>query len=120
VASHGALRTDQFLIDGRDLVLIDLDSYCWATPGRDMGNLLAYLDWRAIRRPEDATLVDEARHAFLEGYAAVAPLPDSPWLAAFRAGSMLKIAGRRLRSLSFEEWELLSKLLDAARATLPA
>jgi Ser/Thr protein kinase RdoA (MazF antagonist) len=120
-ASHGAFRTDQLLVDGdRGLVLIDLDSFCWATPGRDMGNLLAYLDWRAIRRPEDSALVDRARSAFLEGYAAIAPLPGSSWLAAFRAASMLKIAGRRLRSLSIEEWKLLSKLLDAAWETLPA
>jgi hypothetical protein len=115
VASHGALRTDQFLVDDdRGLVMMDLDGFCWATPARDIGNLLAYLDWRAIRRPEDAALVDEARRAFLEGYAATAPLPVSPWLAAFRAASMLKIAGRRFRSLSFDEWALVPKLLEAA------
>jgi hypothetical protein len=121
VASHGALRTDQFLVEGdRGLVLMDFDGFCWANPARDMGNLLAYLDWRAIRRPEDTALVDEGRRAFLEGYATVAPAPPSSELAVFRAASMLKIAGRRFQSLGFEEWELVPKLLDAAWDTLPA
>jgi hypothetical protein len=121
VASHGALRTDQFLVH-RDhgLVLMDLDGFCWANPARDLGNLLAYLDWRAIRKPEDAALIDAAGQAFLDGYAALASMPLSSELAAFRAGSMLKIAGRRFQSLGFEEWELVPKLLEAARVTLPA
>jgi phosphotransferase family enzyme len=121
VASHGALRTDQFLVDDeRGLVLMDLDGFCWATPARDIGNLLAYLDWRAIRRPEDAALIDGAGRAFLEGYGTIAPIPGSPWLAAFCGASMLKIAGRRFQSLSFEEWELVPKLLEAAWDKLPA
>jgi phosphotransferase family enzyme len=119
VASHGALRTDQFLVDGdRGLVLMDLDGFCWANPARDLGNLLAYLDWRAIRRPEDAVLIDEVRRAFLDGYATIAPVPSSSDLAAFRAASMLKIAGRRFQRLDFEEWELVPQLLDAAWRTL--
>jgi hypothetical protein len=121
VASHGALRTDQFLVDGdRGLVLMDLDGFCWANPARDMGNLLAYLDWRAIRRPRDTALIDDARRAFLEGYATIAPIPARSELAAFRAASMLKIAGRRFQSLDFEEWELVPKLLDAAWDMLAA
>jgi hypothetical protein len=121
VASHGALRADQLLVDrDDDLVLVDLDGFCWATPARDLGNLFAYLEWRAIRKPEDAALIDQAQRAFLEGYAEAGPLPDSSWLAVFRAGSMLKIAGRRFRSLDLEEWELVPKLLDAAWEALPA
>jgi hypothetical protein len=121
VASHGALRADQLLVDrDDDLVLMDLDGFCWATPARDLGNLFAYLEWRAIRKPEDAALIDQAQRAFLEGYAEAGPLPDSSWLAVFRAGSMLKIAGRRFRSLDLEEWELVPKLLDAAWEALPA
>jgi hypothetical protein len=121
VASHGALRTSQFLVDGdRGLVLMDLDGFCLASPARDIGNLLAYLDWRAIRRPQDTALVEEGRRAFLEGYATIAPIPAPSELAAFRAASMLKIAGRRFQSLAFEEWESVPKLLDAASDTLPA
>jgi hypothetical protein len=120
VASHGALRTGQFLVrEEGELVLLDFDGFCCAAPARDVGNLLAYLDWRAIRRSGDRTLVDRACRSFLEGYLSVRALPEDSWLGAFRAASMLKIAGRRLRSLSFEEWELLPKLLDGARDAVP-
>jgi phosphotransferase family enzyme len=121
VASHGALRTDQFLVDDdHGLVLLDLDGFCRASAARDLGNLLAYLDWRAIRKPEDGVPIAEMQRAFLEGYATIAPLPESSWLAIFRAASMLKIAGRRLQSISFEEWDFVPKLLDQAWQTLPS
>ena len=121
VASHGALRADQFLIDdsGR-LVLIDFDGFCWANPARDVGNLLAYLDWKAIHSPDRAAPAEEARDAFLDGYGAVAPTGEGAWLELYRTASMLKIAGRRLRSLSFEEWGFLPELLDVALARLGA
>ena len=117
VASHGTLRADHFLVDGSDVTLIDLDGFCSANPARDVGNLLAYLDWKAIRCPHAAGLVDEAENEFLRGYGAVARLSER-WLEIYRAASMLKIAGRRLRSLRFDEWRLLPELLGRARRGL--
>src|SRR5262249_11077371 len=32
VATHGAFRTDQYLIEYDELVMIDLDGFCWAEP----------------------------------------------------------------------------------------
>jgi hypothetical protein len=52
----------------------------------------------------------------LAGYAAVGPIADER-VAAYRAASLLKIAGRRYRSLAVPEWPLVPALLDAA-ATL--
>ena len=117
VASHGALRTGQFLVgDDGALTLIDLDGFCWANPARDIGNLLAYLDWRAIRRPDEADAVAEARAEFLDGYSSVMSI-DTRWLSVYRAAAMLKIAGRRLRRLDFEDWPLLGDLVEAAHAS---
>jgi hypothetical protein len=118
VASHGALRTDQFMIEDGNLVLIDLDSFCWANPARDPGNFLAYLCWKAIRQPQHATFIERAGRAFLEGYLAVRPDIHGEWLALYQAASMLKIVGRRFRSLTYSEWPLIPRLLDAAFATL--
>jgi hypothetical protein len=116
-AGHGAMRTDQFLIDGETgrLVLIDLDGVCLAEPARDLGNLLAYLDWKAVRRPDDAAWVERAAAAFLSGYATGRSAPADR-VAVYRAGSLLKIAGRRYRSLAASEWPLVPALLDAAAA----
>lgn len=118
VASHGALRTDAFLLSGGARpVLIDLDGFCWAEPARDLGNLLAYLDWSAIRRPAQSVGLP-AGEAFLDGYASVLPLPEGGRLAAYHAASLLKIAGRRYRSLSLAEWPLVPRLLDRASSVL--
>jgi aminoglycoside phosphotransferase (APT) family kinase protein len=120
-AGHGAMRTDQFLIDGETggLVLLDLDGVCLAEPARDLGNLLAYLDWKAIRRPGEAAWVERAGAAFLAGYATGRPAPPDR-VAAWRAASLLKVAGRRYRSLTVPEWPLVPALLDAAAALVAA
>lgn len=114
VASHGAMRTDQYILQGDRLAMIDLDSYCWANPARDLGNFLAYLTWKAIRQPEHAQFVERAGRAFLEGYLSVHEDIDERWLSVYQAASLLKIAGRRFRSLTYLEWPLIIHLIQAA------
>jgi aminoglycoside phosphotransferase (APT) family kinase protein len=114
VASHGAMRTDQFILQGDRLAMIDLDSYCWANPARDLGNFLAYLCWKAIRQPEHAQFVERAGRAFLEGYLSVHADIDERWLSVYQAASLLKIAGRRFRSLTYREWPLVIHLIQGA------
>ena len=99
--------------------MIDLDSYCWAEPARDLGNMFAYLRWRAIRKPGLASLVADVRAAFVAGYASdtISP-PDERRVRAFEAVSLLKIAGRRYRALSAEEWPLVPSLIEAASGQL--
>ncbi len=124
VASHGAFRTDQFLLSSGDgdsggaLVMIDLDGACCAEPGRDLGNFLAYLDWKVIRRPSLSAVVAAANGAVLSGYAAERPLPAPQRLALCRAASLLKIAGRRYRSLTTDEWHLVPALVGQAATLL--
>lgn len=114
VASHGAFRTDQFMIQGDRLVLIDLDGFCRANAARDIGNFLAYLRWKAIRQPQRAALIERAGQLFLAGYHALRPATDPGWLVVYQAASLLKIAGRRYRSLTVKEWPLTPALLDGA------
>ncbi|MGH8932194.1 MAG: phosphotransferase [Egibacteraceae bacterium] len=116
VPSHGALRTDAFLLPaaGSRPVLIDLDGFCRADPARDLGNLLAYLDWRAIRHPGDRRLLRLLADAFLQGYDQVRALPLPERLGRYEAASLLKIVGRRYRSLAFTEWPLVPQLIDLA------
>ena len=114
VVSHGAFRTDQLMIQGADMVLIDLDTFCRASPARDVGNFLAYLRWKAIRRPEQQPMIAQAGEAFLAGYKADGSGLDTRQLARYQAASLLKIAGRRFRSLTVKEWPLVPRLIDAA------
>jgi hypothetical protein len=114
VASHGAMRTDQFILQGDRLAMIDLDSYCLADPARDLGNFLAYLSWKAIRQPQNVEFVERAGRAFLEGYLSVHKDIDEKWLSVYQAASLLKIAGRRFQSLTYLEWPLVIHLIQAA------
>ena len=115
-ATHGAFRTDQYMIENGELVMIDLDGFCWAEPERDLGNFLAYLDWKAIRKPADAAFIGRAGQLFMEGYRAAGAAPSEQRLAIYRADSLLKIAGRRYRSLTVKEWHLVPQLLESAQA----
>jgi hypothetical protein len=113
--AHGAFRLDQVHVCAWGPVLIDLESFCWAEPARDAGNLLAYLRWRSIRRPETAATVAGVRAAFLEGYEGAAPsLLDADRLRVFEAVAALRIAGRRCHRLAVEEWGRLGELVSAA------
>jgi hypothetical protein len=118
VASHGAFRTDQFMIESGELVMIDLDGFCWANPARDLGNFMAYLRWKAIRKPHDAAFIERVGQIFLDGYRAAGRSIDEAWLARYTADSLLKIAGRRYRSLTAKEWYLVPRLIEAAEETL--
>lgn len=126
VVCHGALRTDQWLITQEptprgtteQLLLIDLDTLCLANPACDLSNCLAYLAWKAERQPHHATFIEAAAAALLTGYCTVQPLPPAPWLALYRAVALLKIAGRRFRSLSHHEWALTPQLIQAAQHIL--
>jgi hypothetical protein len=115
-ATHGAFRTDQYMIESGELVMIDLDGFCWAEPERDLGNFLAYLVWKAIRKPADAAFIERAGQLFMGGYRAAGAAPDERRLAVYQADSLLKIAGRRYRSLTVKEWHLVPRLIDAAEA----
>lgn len=127
VVCHGALRTDQFLLAkpaqqpaaAEELSLIDLDTLCLAHPACDIGNCLAYLQWKALRQPHHADLIQQACTAFLAGYSTQRPLPDAEWLAFYQALALLKIAGRRFSNLSYREWPLTPALVQAAGALLP-
>lgn len=114
VASHGTFRTDQFMIENGALVMIDLDSFCWSDPARDIGNFLAYLRWKAIRQPQQADFIEHVGRVFLDGYLATRPAPDQRSLALFQSASMLKVAGRRYRALTVKEWHLVPRLIEAA------
>jgi hypothetical protein len=121
VPSHGAFRAGQVVLDGDGrAVVLDLDGACCAEPGRDVGNFLAYLRWQALRLPAQAPAVTAAREAFQEGYRSVAPPLDGRRVALHEAASLVKIAGRRARDLSTEEWPLLPALLAQVDLVLGA
>src|SRR3990170_7236750 len=74
--------------------------------------------WKAIRQPEHAQFIESAGRGFLAGYLSVQEDIDEKWLSVYQAVSLLKIAGRRFRSLTYLEWPLVIHLIQAAFAAI--
>lgn len=89
---HGDLSRDQLVVDGAEVSLLDLDRAGRGETAYDLGSLLAddiargYADGQ---RPLDA---------FLDGYAAHAPLPSAEALAAHTAAHLLQRAAEPFRT----------------------
>jgi aminoglycoside phosphotransferase (APT) family kinase protein len=114
VLAHGAFRTGQVLVDDGRLQLVDLDTVCRSDPARDMGNALAYLYWAAIRGAVPSGVVAPLRAAFLASYADAGNHVSEPALAWWTGAALLKIGGRRYRSLEFRHWREVPQLLTCA------
>ncbi|MGA8044900.1 MAG: aminoglycoside phosphotransferase family protein [Dermatophilaceae bacterium] len=113
VLGHGSFRAGQVVVNGRDLVVLDLDSAGAAAPERDLGNALAYLDWWHLRHPRARG--EDLSAGVVEGYLGSGGEIDPDRLAWWHAASLAKIAGRRYRSLDTAHWAAVPSLLNAAR-----
>jgi aminoglycoside phosphotransferase (APT) family kinase protein len=112
--THGALRTDQILLAGKRVALLDLDGACLANPARDLGNLIAYLEWKVVRGVATAPTVAAGINHLLTGYADGGGATAADALACYRAAAMLKIVARRFIGEQTAEWELARQLQTAA------
>lgn len=110
---HGDLSPDQVLIDDAgtstpDIRLIDLDRCGTGDPMRDVGSWLASCHRLALPRLQEA---------FLDGYAAEAPL-DPTRLAAWEAHAHLEAAVDPFRRREHDWPQAMRRTLDHARRAL--
>ena len=105
VLLHGDCHPKNSLVDGGRLALIDLDQAGIGSAACDLSSLLARLHHGAILGETDAVEADRLGAAFLDGYAAVRPLPDAAslrwhYVAALVAERAIRAVNRvNLRSL---------------------
>lgn len=117
-ASHGSFRPDHLFLAPGGTTVVDLDGFCLAEPARDLGNLLAYVRWKAIRERAHAELAAGAQASLLEGYRAHGGGIERHRCQAHQAAAMLRISIRRFRNLSTREWPLVPQLVAAADEAL--
>jgi Phosphotransferase enzyme family len=114
--SHRDFYDKQVLLAEGGATLIDFDTFCMADPALDVGNFLAHLE---LARLQGVMPGDGLADGFLEGYRRTAGrLPGATRLAAFEAGSLLRLAC--LYALSTRWRTLAVPLLGACSATLRA
>ncbi|GAA4410812.1 hypothetical protein GCM10023168_30910 [Fodinibacter luteus] len=116
VFGHGSFRPGQVVVDGGRLAVLDLDGAGPADPARDLGNAMAHLDWQHLRGEQAPAPVLSA--AVRAGYASAGGEVDPVALDWWRAAALLKIAGRRYRSLDTTHWDAVPLLVGAASAVL--
>lgn len=90
VPSHRDCHPRQLVADGDTVSWIDLDDCAMAPRGLDVGNMLAHLRREAIVGRRQRSEVDEARSAFLSGYAHPVLHDD---LVRWEVLALLRLAG---------------------------
>jgi Ser/Thr protein kinase RdoA (MazF antagonist) len=85
---HRDLYEEQIMV-GERIGLIDLDDAALGPPELDVGNLLAHIDFLAIRAEIDMTAATEA---LMDGYRRTGPTVDLGLLARCRALALLRLA----------------------------
>ncbi|MDO5061468.1 MAG: phosphotransferase [Actinomycetaceae bacterium] len=85
VATHRDLHDKQVLWDGKTAYLLDLDTFCLAPAGLDLGNLTAHLELREIQRK-----ISPEFKNFLIGQ--LSQLPDYELHPIYKAASQLRLA----------------------------
>ena len=118
VLTHGAFRTGHVVADDGALTLLDLDTVGVSDAARDAGNALAYLSWAEVRGALPSRLVRTMRRNFLAGYADARTALARGGLAWWWTAAMVKIAGRKFRSLATWEWRHVPALLVRAEALI--
>lgn len=116
VFSHGSFRPGQVIVNDGGMTVLDLDGAGLADPERDLGNAMAYLDWQHLRH--GAAVPPTLSGAVRRGYAAAGGDADSDRLDWWHAAALLKIGGRRYRSLDTAHWDAVPSLIGAASALL--
>ena len=116
VFSHGSFRPGQVIVNDGGMTVLDLDGAGLAEPERDLGNAMAYLDWQHLRRAGAAAPILSG--ALQRGYAAAGGDADPDRLDWWHAAALLKIGGRRYRSLDTAHWDAVPSLVGAASSLL--
>ncbi|MFN8123589.1 MAG: aminoglycoside phosphotransferase family protein [Thermoleophilia bacterium] len=119
VLLHGDCHPKNALAGPEGLALIDLDQAGVGAPAADVGSLLARLRHGVVLGETDAGEAAALAGAFLEGYAAVRPLPDAGelhWSTA--AALMAERAVRAVNRVHAPALAAMDALLDLAEDAL--
>lgn len=73
VPSHGDYKYNQFLYDGKDFSLIDVEYFVQAEPSFDLGKYCGHLAPSMPKHWSDTAVAHQGRRIFLDAYCAVRP-----------------------------------------------
>jgi aminoglycoside phosphotransferase (APT) family kinase protein len=88
VASHGDYKYNQFLYDGTQFAMIDVEYFVQAEPSFDLGKYCGHLWPGSPKDWSDTAQAKEARRIFLDAYLKVRPEYDGRRFAVYEALSL--------------------------------
>lgn len=113
VTMHGDLHLENFLVDGRSLALIDLDTARPGLPWCDLGSLAASLIADGLSRGRPGAAIQHSVEVLCDAYRSRVPWPiDDESLAWFIDAALLyERAARCITRLKPGAWALLDAIL---------
>ncbi|MEO7366930.1 MAG: phosphotransferase [Gemmatimonadaceae bacterium] len=120
VVSHGDFHTEQILIDGDRIALIDFDEALMAPPAFDIGSFISRLQMNAARGEISERVSEDAAESFVEGYAANRAAPSKREILAFTALALLNVAQEPFRRRRAEWPSEIVAILDRTEKLLGA
>jgi Phosphotransferase enzyme family len=112
VPSHGDYKYNQFLFDGKNFGLIDVEYFVQSEPSFDLGKYCGHLAPSTPSHWSDTAQASEARRVFLEAYCAVRPEYGGARFSLYEA---LSLATRALVVMWSQpkNWEYTAETLVA-------
>jgi Ser/Thr protein kinase RdoA (MazF antagonist) len=94
---HGDFSTDQVLMAGDEIVVLDFDEAVFGDPATDLGSFLAQLDSQTNVGQLNADDAESIAERFLDGYRQMLPVPLER-VALYRAAALLRLATHPFRT----------------------
>ena len=117
--SHRDFYPDNLLVDGDWLYLIDLDLYCEADPGLDMGNFIGHVTEFSLRARQDPEALADLEQALEEAFVRLAGAAFRPAVRAYAMLTLVRHIAISTRIPERRDWtlallELCEQRLDIA------
>jgi len=112
---HGDFYSNQILLIGDVVTILDMDEAVWGDPLSDLGNFMAHVESEALRLGLQGSTVDDVREALVDGYCGKVGCNIQPQLLAnHTSAALLKLTHDPFR-LRQQDWPAqVAKLIQRA------
>lgn len=102
--SHRDFYPDNLLVDGEWLYLIDLDLYCEADPGLDMGNFIGHVTEFSLRTRQNPEALADLEQALEEAFARLAGAASHAAVRAYATLTLVRHIAISARIPERRDW----------------
>jgi aminoglycoside phosphotransferase (APT) family kinase protein len=102
--SHRDFYPDNLLVDGEWLYLIDLDLYCEADPGLDMGNFIGHVTEFSLRTRQDPEALADLEQALEEEFVRLAGAASRAAVRAYATLTLVRHIAISTRIPERRDW----------------